>query len=488
MGRTRPRKGYHLHTVELLDERSENIASFPWIGTHSAASLPNLASFASLRDAVTRAAEALKSATAEREVREVCTPLASALAINPRDAQALRLGADVYVRLQQHGTAAELLNNLSEILPADGRLLAELGHHEYASGNFEAANKALMRSVELKAASAVGLEELARIRLAQGDVAASVKFADESLHLMPQNQALWLMRADLAAKMKDWQRQAESYERALAQGGPLVAQRAALIRLYLDHGNEAEAIRHIEIGVPVLPKNAEAHAQWAEFLERVGRQDQALNQWTTARELDSAREDVHYAIARLALEKKDYKGALAAAGQGLEVAPRSARLYLAKAAALEKEGEVYSAGRTLKQATASVEDGKLLARAAELADQFGTDASASYRRAIVALEKTKDAGRQERLLEQGMLAAIRDRHESDVKWFRARLEAMHSPMATLGISQERKGSTGVLIPGGLKALAFVAHSKPDGGPDRFLVDYARAVIGAHYSKPLLSGR
>ena len=185
-------------------------------------------------------------------------------------------------------------------------------------------------------------------------------------------------------------------------------------------------------------------------------------------ELDPASEPAHFSLTQSLIAKKDWSGAVAAAESGLAVAPLSARLHLARATSLEQERRIYDARRALESAD-SIEDLDLLRYRARFEDVYGWDGPRVYRRLAELFEKTA-AGELQGVLERGLEVSIRDSDSAQAAWFAAKLQR---PAPAL----KRDAISGVWIPGGFAALAFVARGKTDSGPDEFLTDYARAIVG-----------
>lgn len=87
------------------------------------------------------------------------------VALNPGDADALRRLASGCAEEKKPQQAMTFWKQLSEVLPQDGVVWAELAVQSYASGAFDAAEQALKRANELGAKSAGTLELDARLRL-----------------------------------------------------------------------------------------------------------------------------------------------------------------------------------------------------------------------------------------------------------------------------------------------------------------------------------
>jgi tetratricopeptide (TPR) repeat protein len=352
-------RGFHLYTAQPVNGSGTVVASVGRIAYPSGQPLPDLEQYAKLIESVKSAADLLQKASLNAdENAQLRAHLETALSINSRDHTALRLAADFYERYNDHKTAAGLLASLTEVDPRNGALWNEFAHQYFAGNNMEAAEKALGRGRALKAVSAVAAAELARIHLARHDAVGALPLLDESLRLDDKNQELWFLRADVCRTLKDWKCEAESLDRGISlggdqaggdqAGGDQTAHRTTLVRLYLDHGSAAQASAQADVIIQSLPADPGVRATWAGYLEELKRPADALQMWRQTIELDKSREDAHYAVARLLLDKGDLPRALEASETGLIAAPRSARLQLAKAAALERQGNLYAARASVR--------------------------------------------------------------------------------------------------------------------------------------------
>jgi tetratricopeptide (TPR) repeat protein len=445
--------------ITLVDDDGRTVAIVPSIAAAAGFAAPDLERYAVLREKIKSLAQAATqaepSALAEADLR-------AALEINPRDEEALRLGAEIYRRSKNDARLAPVLAALTGIAPAEPALFAELGHCLFRLRDWDGADRALLRARELQPGDPGVAEELARIRLDRVDDRASLAFLEERLSLAAGTQELWLLRADAANRLGDWQRSADSTERALALGSVPLARRTALIRLYLEHQAAGQALTHVRAVAGSLPPDAAVRAEYACFLDDLKQPKEALAAWKSALEVNPQLEAAHYRITRLLMIDGSAPGeALDAAESGVRAAPQSARLYLTKAELLEKLDRFYQARQTLRDAAAAVPDPSLVARLAEMEDAGGEHAARYYRTLAEAGNKS--------LLDRGLEAAQRDGDFENIAWFQAQLgagKAAAPPRVRTGTAT---------IPGGLEALSLVAHSRSS-SPDRFLVEFARTAV------------
>lgn len=402
--------------------------------------------------------------------------LARALAINARDPVALRTGADLYRKGQDYRTAADLIDKLLEVRPRDAGLEAEAGHCRFLAGDLAGAEKALAAAHQKKAGGAAVAEELARIHLARQDDAGAMPFLEETLALAGDRADLWFLRADVASRLQNWEKRADSLERGLAIDRQNLERRTSLVQLYLEHSAGEKALPHVHVVMAALPEDAAVRRQYAEFLDRLNRPGEALAAWKKALESDPSMEPAHYRVARLLLDGGAAPDSLAAAEAGLAAAPASARLHLIKSEAEERQGRYFNARETLRSAAKRLDDVTLLARLAEMEDVSG-EASQAYMRLASAEQKAGTAAAErKRVLERGIEVAIRDEDPKAVAFFRDRLSAAgDANLSTWFAPAVGKAAAGAAVPGGLDGLAFIAHSQAR-SPQSFFAGYCRTLL------------
>ena len=470
-------RGFLLYRARLTTSAGATPVEFPAVVLRTGAELPDLQAYATLRQSVETVRRLLSEAKlSEQQASQIRAELEQALRINPSEPEALRLAADFYKQFNDYATVAQFLAILAETSPQDGALLAELGHAYFQAQQLPQAETVLLRARENGAGGARVAEELARIHLSRADDAGAMPFLEESLKKNAKQQPLWFLRADAAGRLKDWKTQAESLERGLELENQL-ERRTALVRIYLDHKEGDQGLRHIRLVTADLPKDPKVGQTYAEFLDELGRPDDALALWQRVIDLDGSLEVAHFRVTRLLVDKGALADALRAADAGLAAAPKSARLYLAKSEILEKQGTVYAARHVLRSAAVSLDDPPLLRRLSELEDISGREAARSYLRLAEALEKqSPQSPEYVQVLERCHETALRDNDGESAQKCTARLAAAgRSTDSGPVVSTHDDPARGVWIPGGLEALAFIAHSKPKTSPERFFVEYAKAV-------------
>jgi len=403
---------------------------------------------------------------AEEAVRRI-------VAVNPREAAAFELGAGIQSRLGRHSAAAPLWKSFADLRPTDARAFDELGNALFHTSQWNPAEAALRRAVELNLATARNTEQLARIRLRQNDDKDGLFWLAESLRLNSSNQPLWFERAAAAERVGDRSQAVASLESGLALGGLHVERRAGLIRLYLELQTPAPALRHLDAVVAELPPDAKVRQTFADLAELLARTETALSLWRATVEADPSREAAHFRASRILLDLGKPDDAVHSAEAGITAAPSSARLRIAKVDALDALGRHYNARQFLNEAASVNKNLDVLRLAAERADVYSRDGAAAYRRWAEALPADVASGDRAKVLRRGLEVAIREESRADRDWFASRLTG--DPIAARLLAPAPPPGGVLAIPGGRKALASIAFSPEDPGPSGFLIAYARTV-------------
>ncbi len=110
-------------------------------------------------------------------------------------------------------------------------------------------------------------------------------------------------------------------------------------------------------------------------------------------------------------------------------------------------------------------DPELLRRWAESEDAFGSGAAAWQR-----FSESAPAAERQAALRRGFIASLRDGDPKIAAWF---VERMDKRPVAAPVAGAATGSLSI-VPGGVRALAFVAHGKP-GVPAEFLLNYSRTI-------------
>ena len=152
-----PSRGFGIQIARIkgLAENSD-LPEVPVIATKSLAALPSIQDYVSMR-AYIRQAEALLSGVTP-DLALAGASLAKALAINPADAQGVKLGIALAEKTKDRAGEISLLETAVELTPADAEMWMKLGDLRYLENNFATAEPALLRAREL------GMKTLASLK------------------------------------------------------------------------------------------------------------------------------------------------------------------------------------------------------------------------------------------------------------------------------------------------------------------------------------
>lgn len=467
--------GFVVSRSALTDLQGNVVFETPDVAAPAGATLPSIELYATMRSKVSEATQLLAQETmSEAAVQSIRDGLQAALEINSRDPDLLLTLAAFYEKLRNYSAAALQRAALTEVRPFDAAGFASLGHTLVLAADFDAAESPLQRAIALNLRTPQMAEDLARIRLAHGDDKAALPYLEEALNADPKRQELWFDQAQAADRLKDSPLAIHSFEQALALGGVHPAEGASLARLYVTTDQRAKASQLVRQIVAALPPELDVRVQFATSLDELRLPMEALSAWKRVLEVQADSGRAHLRISQLLLESGDTAGAEQAVDTGLTAVPKFASLYIVKADVLEKTGRVYQARKALEQGAANVRDVALLSRLAITEDTYGGLAADAYAQLAEALEPA--SAERLKAIERGLAVSVRDADLKHAQAFTDMLQSVDRRQLPGQSGAQEQTERGALISGGLDALAFSAHAKEGTPPEKFLVEYCRALI------------
>ncbi len=471
----RPSAGFVVFQAVLSDRQGNVLLEAPDLAVPETLSLPSIERFAGLQSQIAGVAALLNAPQlGEPDARRIRETLLAAFNVNQLDPAALGVAIAFYEKLNEFPTVAKYAKSLVEIRPQDAMAYAALGHALFRSNDLDKAEAALQRATTLHIRSAQVAEDLGRVRLARKDDKGAMPYLGEALRLDPKRQELYFEQAHAAERLRNSDLATESFEKGLALGGNHIPETTSLLSLYLASKQNAKALALTSRVMAGLPPDPAVRSQFAVGLDELKQSGQALIAWKRVLEVQPNSEPAHYRIARLLLESGDAKGAEGAASSSVDAVPGSARLYVVKAEALEKQGFQYRAREALQKGASVAPDSNLLSQLAAVEDTYGNGAAEAYARLADSLSPSSS----ERLpaLERGFVVSVRDGDLKRAASFAGILKSNgHAEFAQL-LGAEARADSGTIVPGGLDALGFAAHARSQISPGRFFVEYARTLI------------
>lgn len=471
---TAPASGFVVSRATLSDQQGRVVLETWDIASSRDGVLPSVEQYSAVQSKVAEAVRLLNEPSAPPEsdtkIREI---LQEALQTNPRDPSALEIAGILYEKLHDYHAAAGFRSSLTEVRPQDPEAYAALGRALLLNGDLDKSEEALKRASTLGAPSPKVTEDLARVYLGKKNDNAALSLLDEALRRDPRRQDLWFLQAQTAERLGNQPLAMRSFQEGLALGGMHIPETAALIRLLVAAKRNPEAQDLAHRTVSALPPDGELRAQFASALDDLKQSPEALAAWKRVLEVRPDSDEAHDRIARLLLDSGDARSAEEAVTAGVKAAPKSAWLYVSKAEALRTENQFYEARRVLQQGAEHASDSVLLSRLAEAEDLSGGGA-ATYARLAESLAGSP--AERQRSLERGFTVSVRDGDLQHAESFATLLSAAGHPEFTSLLGAEQHDEGGEVVPGGLDALAFVAHAGQPVSHERFFAGYCRAVL------------
>jgi predicted Zn-dependent protease len=477
-----PSRGFVISHSVVSDSSAQVLVKVSEVAAPDGSPLPTVGQYAGVQASVADATKLLQQEVlSEADAQRIREDLRAALEVNPLEPGAL-LAASAYNEKQKDfAAAARFRKSLVETRPLDSSAFAGLGHELLLAADYDKAEEALKHGVDLDVMTPAIAEDLARVRLARNDDKGAIPFLEEALRGDVKRQDLWFLQAHAAERTADSALAIQSFEQGLALGGVHVAESGSLLKLYLDTKQAAKAQEFAKAFTAGLPPDPATRTEFAGMLDDLHQSPAALVAWKRVVEVQPSSERAHVRIARLLLESGDARASERAADEGLAVAPKFAGLYVVRADALEGQRRMYEAREALEQGAAAVADPELLSRLATVQDSYGGSAAEAYARLVEVLGASSP--RRLPALERGFAVSERDGDFKRAEEFAAMLESAGHPEFRRSLSTEQKEADSTLVAGGLDALAFVAHAKEGVPPERFFVEYCRALIDRVCSGP-----
>jgi tetratricopeptide (TPR) repeat protein len=472
---TAPARGFVLSHSVVSDSSGQTLFKLSEIAAPGGSALPSIGQYAGIQARVADAAKVLEQEVlSEADAQRIREDLRAALEVNPLEPAALVTASAYNEKQKDFAAAARFRKLLVEVRPLDGATFAALGHGLFLAADYEKAEEALKHAVDLDVMTPAIAEDLARARLARSDDQGAIPFLEEALRGDAQRQDLWFLQGHAAERAANSQLAIQSLERGLALGGVHVQESGSLLKLYLDTKQVVKAQELAKTFTAALPPDPAMRTEFAGILDDLQQSPAALLAWKRVIEVQPNSQRAHTRIARLFLEAGDALASERAADEGLAVAPKFAGLYMVRADALGAQGRMYEARDALGQGVAAVADPELLARFANVQDSYGGSAAEAYARLVEVLGPSSP----QRLpaLERGFTVSVRDADSRHAEEFAAMLESAGHPEFRRSLSVEQEEVDRTLVAGGLEALAFVAHAKEGAPPERFFVEYCRALL------------
>jgi tetratricopeptide (TPR) repeat protein len=272
--------------------------------------------------------EALKTAERDR------------LKESPQDLTALLLLARTADFERDFVGARQWLDQLLETDPAHEEARHQLARLLEASGDVDGAVEAYRKLIDLHPARArQWYQAIADLKLRYGDKAGAVETFQQIVQTAPGNATVLKDVAEQLAKMGEWERSIEHYERSLRLQADRPDIRLQYANTLNDAGRLEEALaayRAVALQKTDRDSAMEAMSKLHEVAARIGALDDLLDQLQAQVEANPEDTLVAHALADLLIREYEYTRAMEMIDLVLRHQPRDAELHLARAELLRR--------------------------------------------------------------------------------------------------------------------------------------------------------
>ncbi|OGC91728.1 MAG: hypothetical protein A2142_05930 [candidate division Zixibacteria bacterium RBG_16_48_11] len=177
------------------------------------------------------------------------------------------------------------------------------------AGNIQSAAEEYKKALQLNPALHEARFHLAQILLRLRDLEGSL---EQALQLPLDKPEQAKLVASLYAAKQDFPKAKEYYRRAVELDSLDLNSIFALAQLYSRTNQGDTAAIYLEKMAKLAPSNSQSHQQIAEYYLKIGKSDQAIEEYKSAVQFDSANSQAWAGLALAYESKKDFRTALAA--------------------------------------------------------------------------------------------------------------------------------------------------------------------------------
>ena len=427
-----------------------------------------------------------RQAAAQRNGQMLQASLKKALDLNPFHPPTLRFAARVYRRQGELTTALQLMTPLASLMPRNASIFTEIGDLHFDLQEWEQSEQAYRRAMNADPDGSAVLAKLIGIREAQGEIDRGLQEVGSALQRFPQGANLHARRGSLLEKSGRAEEALRAYGRAVELRPELGEGHLGLARIHLERDRKDQAREVLQEAGGKIPDAPGLQMRFADFCEKEGLDDQALDYYRKALSADPGLPSAYLGLARVQMNLGEVDEALATAHQGLQVTPRSVELHQFQVDLLKQSHRIPEMRRAVeKAATIFPANIEVLARLARVRDVFGYRAAEAYESLVEVLEAEQaSSDRLEPVLERGLLVALRDGDRARAASLSARLQQLGRgdipAIDPIAGTTAKKGL--LVVPGGVRGLARAAGLQEDTPPETFASDFVSHLIRRTYGK------
>ena len=433
-----------------------------------------------------RALRNARQAAAQRNGQVLQASLKEALDLNPFHPPTLRYAAGVYRRQGELRTALQLMTPLASLMPRNASIFTEIGDLHFDLQAWEQSEQAYRRAMNADPGRSAVLAKLIGIREAQGEIARGLQEVGSALQRFPEGADLHARRGSLLEKSGRAEEALNAYGRAVQLRPELGDGHLGLARIHLARDRKDQAREVLQEAAGKIPDAPGLQMRFADFCEKEGLDDEALDFYRKALNADAGLPGAYLGLARVQMNLGEVDEALATVHQGLQVAPRSVDLHQFQVDLLKQSHRIPEMRRAVENAAATFPGNvEVLDRLARVRDVFGYRAAEAYESLVEVLEAGQaSSDRLERVLERGLLVALRDGDRARAASMSARLQRLgRGDIPAIDPIAETTSKKGLLVvPGGVRGLARAAGLRENTPPETFVSDFVSHLIRRTYGK------
>lgn len=231
---------------------------------------------------------------------------------DPQALQVYRDIAELHLRMGQPDAALQAAERVKELAPKDPSSFIFLGNVRVAQGNLAKAAEAYEQALQLDPQNLRALENLGNY-YAMLDPDKALSYYQRYITLQPRDADMVFQMALVYQKKGDSKKAFTLYKESLQQDPQQLASHLALADLYEQEKSTEAALSEYTVASQLQPGNPMILMRLGHLYYREGRWDDAAKAFKTVAETAPQDATVHYWLARVAEEKKDWTRAAAEA-------------------------------------------------------------------------------------------------------------------------------------------------------------------------------
>ncbi len=322
-----------------------------------------------------RGAIALERDDAEQVIADARTVVKN----KPDSVDALRLLAQGHLKKQEFALAQDALSSAIKVAPDQPASYLELARVRVASGDLDGALATLEALLEKIPENADAQNAIAQIQLGQQDWASLETSSKRILDSSPDHPIGHYLQGLLLQRQGDLDGAIKAFQQALDRAPGAVEPLLALARAYGAQGRFGEAEAAVRKLLVENPNNISASGLLAEILEADSRPTEAIGVYEEIIRFNPQAPSGYLGLARLQERQEDNAGAIATLRKGIDATSRNDFMLFTLAIMLQKAQQMEEAAAVYEEVLASNPGADVVANNLAMLLLAGPDASHAQR-------------------------------------------------------------------------------------------------------------